>query len=89
MVIYAHMKCSWAKGEKEETLHYLREFSAKLALDIQSGTTVRAEHVGNGKLEELSRLLARCYFKLGEWQFALKEEWDAVCASVRHICVHR
>ncbi|KAI0793741.1 atypical/PIKK/FRAP protein kinase [Fomes fomentarius] len=77
MVIYAHLKCIWAKGEKEETLNYLRDFSAKLARDIQSGTTVRAEHVGNSKLEELSRLLARCYFKLGEWQFALKEEWDA------------
>ncbi|EJF64386.1 atypical/PIKK/FRAP protein kinase [Dichomitus squalens LYAD-421 SS1] len=77
MVIYAHLKCNWAKGEKEDTLHYLRDFSAKLARDIQSGTTPRAEPVGNSKLEELSRLLARCYFKLGEWQFALKEEWDA------------
>ena len=78
MVIYAHLKCNWAKGEKEDTLNYLRDFSAKLARDIQSGTTPRAQPVGNSKLEELSRLLARCYFKLGEWQFALKEEWDAV-----------
>ncbi|KAI0718027.1 atypical/PIKK/FRAP protein kinase [Cerioporus squamosus] len=77
MVIYAHLKCNWAKGEKEDTLAYLREFSGKLARDIQTGTTPRAEPVGNSKLEELSRLLARCYFKLGEWQFALKEEWDA------------
>ena len=78
MVIYAHLKCNWAKGEKEDTLNYLRDFSAKLARDIQSGTTPRAQPVGNSKWEELSRLLARCYFKLGEWQFALKEEWDAV-----------
>ncbi|KAI1796782.1 atypical/PIKK/FRAP protein kinase [Ganoderma leucocontextum] len=77
MVIYAHLKCNWAKGEKEDTLSYLRDFSAKLARDIQNGATPRSEPVGNSKLEELSHLLARCYFKLGEWQFALKEEWDA------------
>ncbi|KAI0741336.1 atypical/PIKK/FRAP protein kinase [Daedaleopsis nitida] len=77
MVIYAHLKCNWAKGEKETTLSYLRDFSAKLARDIQSGTSARAESVANSKLEELSHLLARCYFKLGEWQFAVKEEWDA------------
>ncbi|KAI0330947.1 FAT-domain-containing protein [Cubamyces sp. BRFM 1775] len=78
MVIYAHLKCNWAKGEREETLHYLRNFSAKLAGDIQAGTSGRAvgEPAVNSKMEELSRLLARCYFKLGEWQFALKEEWD-------------
>ena len=81
MVIYAHLKCNWAKDEKEDTLSYLRDFSAKLARDIQNGATPRAEPVGSGKLEELSRLLARCYFKLGEWQFALKEEWDAVCTN--------
>ena len=79
MVIYAHLKCNWSKGEKEDTRSYLRDFSAKLARDIQNGATPRSEPVGSSKLEELSRLLARCYFKQGEWQFALKEEWDAVC----------
>ncbi|OBZ74140.1 Phosphatidylinositol 3-kinase tor2 [Grifola frondosa] len=46
--------------------------------DLQSGTRdrVTGEPVGNSKLDELSRLLARCYFKQGEWQFALKEEWS-------------
>ena len=81
MVIYAHLKCNWAKDDKEDTFSYLRDFSAKLARDIQHGTTPRAEPVGSSKLEELSRLLARCYFKLGEWQFALKEEWDEVCTN--------
>ncbi|KAI0832116.1 FAT-domain-containing protein [Trametes gibbosa] len=78
MVIYAHLKCAWAKGEREETLNYLRDFSAKLSRDIQAGSNVRVvgEPAVNSKLEELSRLLARCYFKLGEWQFALREEWD-------------
>ena len=50
MVIYAHLKCNWAKGEREDTLAYLREFSGKLARDIQSGTTPRSEPVGNSKL---------------------------------------
>ncbi|RDX49678.1 atypical/PIKK/FRAP protein kinase [Lentinus brumalis] len=75
MVIYAHLKCNWAKGEREDALAYLREFSRKLAHDIQSGRTPGAEPVGNKKLEELSRLLARCYLKLGQWKFAVEEEW--------------
>ena len=78
MVIYAHLKCNWAKGDQIDTLNYLRDFSAKLARDIQASAPARADPVGNSKLEELSRLLARCYFKQGEWQFALKEEWDDV-----------
>ena len=78
MVIYAHLKCNWAKGDRHDTLNYLRDFSAKLARDIQNNAPARADPIGNGKLEELSRLLARCYFKQGEWQFALKEEWDGV-----------
>ncbi len=80
MVIYAHLKCTWAKGEKEDTLNHLRDFSAKLSRDIQSRATIRAagESEVHSKLEELSRLLARCYFKLGEWQFAVTEEWDSV-----------
>ena len=82
MVIYAHLKCNWAKGDRRDTLAYLRDFSAKLARDIQSNTPARTEPSGTGKLAELSRLLARCYFKLGEWQFALKEEWDGVSRAV-------
>ncbi|OJT05171.1 Phosphatidylinositol 3-kinase tor1 [Trametes pubescens] len=80
MVIYAHLKCTWAKGEKEDTLNHLRDFSAKLSRDIQSRATIRAagESEVHSKLEELSRLLARGYFKLGEWQFAVTEEWDSV-----------
>lgn len=80
MVIYAHLKMNWAKGQKQQSLEYLNEFSANLARDIQMGSSHRApgEPVGNNKLDELSRLLARCYFKQGEWQFALSEEWTAV-----------
>ena len=88
MVIYAHLKCNWAKGDRKDTLNYLREFSAKLARDIQSSASTRAEAVVNNKLEELSRLLARCYFKLGEWQFALKEEWDGVSILSLNRCIN-
>ncbi|KAH9940814.1 atypical/PIKK/FRAP protein kinase [Epithele typhae] len=73
MVIYAHLKCNWAKGDREETLNYLRDFSAKLAKDLQANSAARGDAT---KLEELSNLLARCYFKLGQWQAALKEEWE-------------
>ena len=76
MVIYAYLKCNWAKDDKEDTFSYLHELSTKLARDIQHGTTPRDEPVGSSESEELSRLLARCYLRLGERQFALKEEWD-------------
>ena len=88
MVIYAHLKCRWAKGERDETLHYLRDFSEKLAQDIQAGTSGRGagKPAVDIKLEGLSRLLARCYYKLGEWQFALKEEWETVSLSYASGC---
>ena len=33
------------------------------------------------KLSELSKLLARCYFKQGEWQVAFREDWYTVWSS--------
>ncbi len=36
--------------------------------------------VSKQKMEELSKLLARCYFKQGEWQVAMKEDWGSVSA---------
>lgn len=90
MVVYAHIKCCWAKGQKEQALSSLHDFSAKLSQDIHSDATIRAasDYEGNRRLEEISRLLAHCYLKMGKWQFALREEWDSVryfhCAVERH-----
>ncbi|KAI6023936.1 hypothetical protein PISMIDRAFT_679672 [Pisolithus microcarpus 441] len=78
-VVYAQLKYMWASGAQEDSLSFLRQFSANLARDLQ---TENKEHfqrtsVGKQKLEELSRLLARCYFKQGQWQVELKEDWGA------------
>ncbi|EIW52012.1 atypical/PIKK/FRAP protein kinase [Trametes versicolor FP-101664 SS1] len=79
MVVYAHIKCNWAKGRKEEALNSLHELAAKLSRDIQSDATIRAasDPEGHRRLEEFSRLLAHCYVKLGKWQFALGGHWDS------------
>jgi serine/threonine-protein kinase mTOR len=79
-VVYAQLKYTWATGAHDESLNFLRQFSASLSRDLQTETTEHAQRAGvsKQKLDELSRLLARCYFKQGEWQVALKETWDEV-----------
>ncbi|KDQ52943.1 hypothetical protein JAAARDRAFT_61533 [Jaapia argillacea MUCL 33604] len=77
-VVYAQLKYMWATGAREESLNFLRQFSASLSRDLQSEAGDRSQRPGVSKqtLEELSRLLARCYFKQGEWQVDLKEDWS-------------
>lgn len=82
-VVYAQLKYMWAQGSKEETLQFLRQFSAQLAQDLQQESTEHSHHrmgntVSRQKLTELSKLLARCYFKQGEWQAQLEETWSSV-----------
>lgn len=86
-VIYAHLKYMWTTGAREETLSFLREFTAKLANDLglhiesdETHTTSR-ELAESGKLPEFTRLLARCYYKLGEWQMALQDNYGSVRTS--------
>jgi FKBP12-rapamycin complex-associated protein len=78
-VVYAQLKYMWATGAQDESLNFLRQFSASLGRDLQVESS---EHVQPGisqqKRVELSRLLARCYFKQGEWQVALNPEWNVV-----------
>jgi FKBP12-rapamycin complex-associated protein len=84
-VVYAQLKYMWATGAKDETLGFLRNFSTNLAQDIQTEKTAQAQraNVSRQKLDELSRLLARCYFKQGEWQVALKDTWGEVSENPR------
>ena len=80
-VIYSHLKFMWACGARSESLSYLREFTSNLAEDL--GLAAVDEHANlvlpdlraSPRLAEFARLLARCYFKLGEWQVALNDEW--------------
>lgn len=70
----------WANGSREDSLIFLRQFSASLARDLQVETKENSQRPGvnKHKLDELSRLLARCYFKQGQWQVELKEDWGEV-----------
>lgn len=74
----------WANGAREESLRFIRQFSASLSRDLQVESSENPSHVGvpKQKLTELSKLLARCYFKTGEWQVALADNWGAVSISV-------
>lgn len=84
-VVYAQLKYMWANGSREDSLGFLRQFSASLARDLQVETKelFLRPSVSKHKLDELSRLLARCYFKQGQWQVELKEDWDAVSISCK------
>lgn len=82
-VIYSHLKFMWACGARAESLNYLREFTANLAEDLGLTTTDAQRRLllpdvrASPRLDEFAKLLARCYFKLGEWQVAMNEEWVA------------
>ena len=70
----------WASGSKEESLNFLRSFAASLSRDLETETTQRGQRSGvsKQKLDELARLLARCYFKQGEWQMEISDNWATV-----------
>ena len=83
-VVYAQLKFMWATGAKEESLNFLRQFSASLARDVMQETSAQTQRpsVSKSKMAELSKLVARCYFKQGQWHVALKDDWSSVlCLS--------
>ncbi|KAG6820409.1 hypothetical protein H0H93_000916 [Arthromyces matolae] len=76
-VVYAQLKFMWASGATQESLGFLRQFSASLSRDLAVETGDNPVHVDvpKRKLDELSKLLARCYFKTGQWQVELADNW--------------
>ncbi|KAI0792169.1 FAT-domain-containing protein [Abortiporus biennis] len=76
-VVYAHLKYMWANGAHDESLTFLRQFTASLARDLETEHVDPGHPVPKQKMDELSRLLARCCFKQGEWQVAMKEDWGS------------
>ena len=70
----------WAKGDKGESLNFLRQFASSLFQDIQvASAQISAEaEASEERLTELSKLLARCYRKIGDWQIQLGEDWGDV-----------
>lgn len=62
---------------------YLKDFTGRLTQDLglnpDSDEPNSAQELAvTGQLQEYTRLLARCYYKLGEWQSALQPDWGAV-----------
>jgi len=82
-VVYAQLKYLWAKGSTEDSLNFLRQFSASLSADIarETGQTQRPG-VSKEKITELSKLVSRCYLKQGEWQVKLKDDWSEVSPAI-------
>ncbi|EIW79336.1 atypical PIKK FRAP protein kinase [Coniophora puteana RWD-64-598 SS2] len=77
-VVYAQLKYMWASGvRRDETLTFLRQFSTSLARDISQETRDPRAPVAKNKLDELSSLLARCYFKQGQWQAEIRDDWGS------------
>ena len=77
-ILYAYYKFTWAKGDRLESLDWLREFTANLVRDVnltQVNGRLVAAHPSNAAYTEL---LARCHVKLGEWQVALQDDWVVV-----------
>jgi FKBP12-rapamycin complex-associated protein len=63
----------------------LREFTGRIADDLEAEASKETDPrpgVPKPRLVQLSKLLARCYFKLGEWEGQLRPEWPSVSAAV-------
>ncbi|KAI9143717.1 armadillo-type protein [Paraphysoderma sedebokerense] len=79
-VVYAYLKHMWETGGREQSFALLGQFTQRLS-ETLGGSTMRdgllldAVHF-KGELANHARLLARCYFKLGEWQMAIQDEWS-------------
>ncbi|KAF9899171.1 phosphatidylinositol kinase- protein kinase tor1, partial [Lobosporangium transversale] len=96
-VVYAKLKYMWATGVHEQTLKCLRQFTDRLASDLEhrqgtgtepNGIALTAANPTHGSDEDFWRLLARCYLKQGEWQFALQDGWTPASDSIDYILLH-
>lgn len=79
-VIYAYFKYTWAKGDRVESLDWLKTLTQSLADDTgishMGPDAVRLSN--NPAIVEFTKLLARCHVKLGQWQVALQDGWVVV-----------
>lgn len=66
-VVHAHLEYSWATDAKEGSLNFLYGFLNSLSKDpeVERNDDIMG-FVSEQKMEELSKLLARFYFKQGE-----------------------
>jgi FKBP12-rapamycin complex-associated protein len=80
-VVYTQLKFMWANDAQEDSLLFLRQFTATIADDLEAEArreTDPRSGVSQPRVTHLSKLLARCYFKLGEWESQLRPDWASV-----------
>jgi hypothetical protein len=77
--VYAQLKFLWANGERTLSIERLRNFVDELSRDLD-GRHERhpSKALSTTKVDELSRLLAKCYLKLGEWKYEIEQNWKSV-----------
>jgi serine/threonine-protein kinase mTOR len=68
----------WVNGDRAGTIHEMRKFTADLTKDVQGRADRHSGMLSKSKMDEMSKLLARCHLKLGEWQTTAGEDWDTV-----------
>lgn len=72
-VVYAYFKYTWAKGDRDDSLDWLKTFTGRLTQDVQ----------GLPSPSDYPKLLARCHVKIGQWQVALGADVGDVLESYR------
>ncbi|KAF7308485.1 Serine/threonine-protein kinase TOR [Mycena chlorophos] len=79
-VVYAQLKLMWVAGPKDEAMNALQGFTTDLLNDLKAedkatDTDPRIVVAKQPRITTVSKLLARCYYKLGEWQAQLRPDW--------------
>ncbi|KAJ7247605.1 atypical/PIKK/FRAP protein kinase [Mycena haematopus] len=74
-VVYTQLKFMWASGARQDSLLFLRQFTNTISNDLEAEVNRQADRESNPRVARISKLLARCYFKLGEWEAELRPDW--------------
>jgi serine/threonine-protein kinase mTOR len=77
-VVYAQLKYHWASGAQEDSLRFLKSFTESLSQDLRPEFEEVHTHSGRQRYQDLSKLLARCWFKQGQWQVEMHNGWSQV-----------
>ncbi|CAK5267693.1 unnamed protein product [Mycena citricolor] len=76
-VVYAQLKYMWVSGEHQNSCAFLRDFISTLTRDLEAEAhdPRLSPQASKEKLSKQNKLLARCYFKVGEWEQQLRSDW--------------
>lgn len=75
----------WAGEQHADSLQFLAKFTESLSRDLRPDTGENTSFSDRQKSKDLSKLLARCWFKQGQWQMEMFEDWSEVYARF-HVC---